>query len=157
MRGSHSALEVSTRPTRLTLRSERSLRNLFLPICATVYSPCTPTIPLLACLPTRVTSSFRESRAARHSRRERRTSGLQQSLETASPTRRTGSWRRSCRPTGQYTSTGKDQPRSASEVQSLMARERRFNHVPWNISYSSLDYIGHFLEVSYVFNLQNDE
>lgn len=38
-----------------------------------------------------------------------------------------------------------------------MARERRFNHVPWNISYSSLDYIGHFLEVSYVFNLQNDE
>ncbi|KAJ7626883.1 alpha/beta-hydrolase [Roridomyces roridus] len=33
----------------------------------------------------------------------------------------------------------------------------RFNHVPWNTSFAPIDYISHFLEVSYVFNLQNDD
>ncbi|KAJ7056155.1 alpha/beta-hydrolase [Mycena amicta] len=33
----------------------------------------------------------------------------------------------------------------------------RFNHVPWSVSFSTIDWVGHFLEVSYVFNLQNDD
>ncbi|KAF7323561.1 Carboxylic ester hydrolase [Mycena kentingensis (nom. inval.)] len=32
-----------------------------------------------------------------------------------------------------------------------------FNHIPWSVSFANEDYIGHFTEVSYVFNLQNDE
>ncbi|KAJ7154557.1 Alpha/Beta hydrolase protein [Mycena filopes] len=33
----------------------------------------------------------------------------------------------------------------------------RFNHKPYSVTFSTLDYIGHFLEVSYVFNLQNND
>ncbi|KAJ7204172.1 alpha/beta-hydrolase [Mycena pura] len=33
----------------------------------------------------------------------------------------------------------------------------RFNHVPWSVTFSVIDYIAHFLEVSYVFNLQNND
>ncbi|KAJ6599950.1 alpha/beta-hydrolase [Mycena vulgaris] len=33
----------------------------------------------------------------------------------------------------------------------------RFNHVPYSVTFAVIDYIGHFLEVSYVFNLQNND
>ncbi|KAF7318380.1 hypothetical protein HMN09_00347100 [Mycena chlorophos] len=33
----------------------------------------------------------------------------------------------------------------------------RFNHVPWSTSFGTIDFIAHFLEVSYVFNLQNND
>ncbi|CAK5271875.1 unnamed protein product [Mycena citricolor] len=33
----------------------------------------------------------------------------------------------------------------------------RFNHVPYSTSSGVQDYVGHFVEVPYVFNLQNDE
>jgi len=31
-----------------------------------------------------------------------------------------------------------------------------FNHIPWTVSFGVADYVGHFVEVSYVFNLQNN-
>ncbi|KAJ7056156.1 alpha/beta-hydrolase [Mycena amicta] len=33
----------------------------------------------------------------------------------------------------------------------------RFNHIPWSISFSTVDVVAHFMEVSYVFNLQNND
>ncbi|KAJ7484260.1 alpha/beta-hydrolase [Mycena latifolia] len=33
----------------------------------------------------------------------------------------------------------------------------RFNHIPYSVTFSVEDFIGHFIEVSYVFNLQNDD
>ncbi|KAF7350016.1 Carboxylic ester hydrolase [Mycena venus] len=33
----------------------------------------------------------------------------------------------------------------------------RFNHVPYNTGFAPIDYVSHFLEVSYVFNLQNND
>ncbi|KAE9395826.1 alpha/beta-hydrolase [Gymnopus androsaceus JB14] len=33
----------------------------------------------------------------------------------------------------------------------------RWNHIPYSVSFSVEDYIGHFTEVSYVFNLQNND
>jgi len=31
-----------------------------------------------------------------------------------------------------------------------------FNHIPWDVSFGQQDYVGHFTEVAYVFNTQND-
>ncbi|KAJ7137650.1 alpha/beta-hydrolase [Mycena filopes] len=46
----------------------------------------------------------------------------------------------------------------AQEVSSQVPLYKyRFNHKPYSVTFSSLDYIGHFLEVSYVFNLQNND
>ncbi|KAJ7610509.1 alpha/beta-hydrolase [Roridomyces roridus] len=33
----------------------------------------------------------------------------------------------------------------------------RFNHVPWDTGFAPIDFISHFLEVSYMFNLQNND